>query len=398
MERQEPPSVGAAGDGDAMRPLSPMLASPVASPQAPLSPEEVAKCVSEEPDELLGRAVAGVYRLGSLVGSGSFGSVYRARHDRSGHEVAVKCELASAKYAQLAHESKVYALLHERGAVVPRIYWFGTEGRHKVLVMDLLGPSLSELHERCGGRFALEVGLALAEQVVRRLEEVHSAGLLHRDIKPDNFCIGESGSAAHRVFALDFGCAKRYICSETRRHIPEQQGKCMVGTARYASLRAHMGLQQSRRDDLESAGYMLVWFLKGRLPWQGLSAANSRDRLAKITEMKASMSVEALCEDLPREVQGYLLYCRSIRFEEQPDYEHLRSLLRAAAHSSTSAGPRAAVAEPSRQCQPRFDSPPRPRLRNGRVELAPDRGSPAASGAWTADPMIFVPRKLASNN
>ncbi|CAK0799340.1 unnamed protein product [Prorocentrum cordatum] len=114
------------------------------------------------------------------------------------------------------------------------------------------------------------------------------------------------------------------------RHIPEERGKCMVGTARYASLRAHAGEELSRRDDLESVGYLLVWFLKGRLPWQGLDAASSQERMAKIAATKAGTTAAALCEGLPREVEAYVAYCRGLGFEERPDYGRLRAMLRAA--------------------------------------------------------------------
>lgn len=345
---------------------------------------EVPAASEEEPDALPGRTVAGQFRLGRRIGSGSFGSVYAARHDGSGQEVAVKLEPSSAKYPQLSHEARVYEVLSDHGAVVPRIHWYGSDGDHQALVMDLLGPSLLDLHERCGGAFSLETSVALTEQIISRLEELHSAGLLHRDIKPDNFCMGQEASSTERaVYALDFGCAKRYRDPQSLRHIPEEQGKRMIGTARYASLRAHLGQQLSRRDDLESVGYLLVWFLKGRLPWQGLDAASTEERMAKIAAMKSSLAAAALCEGLPREIEGYVAYCRGLRFEEQPDYARLRSTLRAAlGHESAGLPPRLdwqPLATPSEQQPPpaasstadpaaepavspvalRFDSPPR---------------------------------------
>lgn len=102
----------------------------------------------------------------------------------------------------------------------------------------------------------------------------------------------------------------------------------ITGTARYASLNTHKGMELSRRDDLESIGYVLLYFVKGSLPWQGLQARNNNERHKMITEKKLSISVESLCHALPREFKDYLNYCRGLKFEEEPDYACLRGLFR----------------------------------------------------------------------
>merc|ERR1740121_2880022 len=107
--------------------------------------------------------------------------------------------------------------------------------------------------------------------MIHRLQGLHAKGLLHRDIKPENFLVG-LGANAHKVFAIDFGLSKRFRDSRTRAHIPFREGKRLTGTARYVSINTHLGLEQSRRDDLESVGYVLLYFLRGSLPWQGLRA------------------------------------------------------------------------------------------------------------------------------
>lgn len=348
-----------------------MAASPIASPSASPKASNGAVIAEDRPEEeqdvLLGKVVAGKYAIRSRVGSGSFGCVYRCQHSTKNYEVALKMEPLGAKHPQLSHEFRVYRMLQERGVGVPGIYWYGEEEGHRMLAMDLLGPSLSDLHERCGGVFSLETSVAIMEQIMHRLEEVHGAGLIHRDLKPDNFCMGvQSGANADKVYIIDFGCAKRYLDPETRKHIPDEQGKCMVGTARYASLRAHLGAQLSRRDDLEVAGYMLVWFLKGRLPWQGLAAASSQERMAKIAEMKAKTPLSTLCADLPREIEGYLSYVRGLQFEDEPDYAHLRSMLRASlGHQAASRPLRLDWQRSLPPAELRFDSPPRRRAEAG---------------------------------
>ena len=160
---------------------------------------------------------------------------------------------------------------------------------------------------------------------ITRIEYVHSKGFLHRDIKPENFLIGIHGKK-NVVYIIDFGLAKKYRDSRTHSHIPYKKKKSLTGTPRYASLNSHTG-EQSRRDDLESLGFIFVYFLKGKLPWQGLKANSKREKYAMIREKKRSTSIEKLCKGLPVEFAQYLKYIRSsLRFEEKPDYGYLRQL------------------------------------------------------------------------
>ena len=148
---------------------------------------------------------------------------------------------------------------------------------------------------------------------------------MHRDIKPDNFLIGANKSQ-DIIYAIDFGLAKHYKDPVTGAHIPYRDKKNLTGTARYASLNTHLGIEQSRRDDLESLGYILVYFLRGSLPWQGLQAKTRKEKYAKIKDKKSITSIESLCEGLPNELCAYLKYCRGLKFDEDPDYDHLRKL------------------------------------------------------------------------
>ena len=166
----------------------------------------------------------------------------------------------------------------------------------------------------------------LADQMLTRIEFVHSRNFIHRDIKPDNFLMGVN-SLNHKCYIIDFGLAKKYR-NAMRQHIPYKEGKNLTGTARYASINAHQGIEQSRRDDLESLGYVLMYFNVSQLPWQGLRAANKKQKYERICEKKVSTSPESLCNGYPEEFRIYISYCRSLKFEDAPDYSYLRQLFK----------------------------------------------------------------------
>ncbi|KAK9268428.1 hypothetical protein L1049_000178 [Liquidambar formosana] len=272
------------------------------------------------------RIVGGKYKLGRKIGSGSFGEIFLATHIDTFEIVAVKIENSKTKHPQLLYEAKLYHIL-QGGSGIPGIKWSGMEGDDNVLVLDLLGPSLEDLFVYCGRKFSLKTVLMLADQMITRIEYLHSKGFLHRDIKPDNFLMG-LGRKANQVYIIDFGLAKRYRDSTTNRHIPYRENKNLTGTARYASCNTHLGIEQSRRDDLESLGYVLLYFLRGSLPWQGLKAATKKQKYDKICEKKLSTPIEVLCKSHPVEFASYFHYCHSLTFDQRPDYGFLKRLFR----------------------------------------------------------------------
>jgi casein kinase 1 len=266
--------------------------------------------------------VGGKYRLGRKIGHGSFGDIYLGTNIQTNEEVAVKLEKIRCSHPQLLFESRLIRAL-QGVAGVPFLHWFGVEGDYNVMVIELLGPSLEDLLTFCKPRLSLKTVLMLADQMISRIEYIHSRNFLHRDIKPDNFLIG-LGPKAHQVYIIDFGLAKKYRDSKTGQHIPYRDGKNLTGTARYASIFTHQGIEQSRRDDLECLGYVLIYLLKGSLPWQGMKGDTKKEKYQNITNKKVSTSVDLLCNELPPEFANYIRYCQSLRFEERPDYGLLR--------------------------------------------------------------------------
>jgi serine/threonine protein kinase len=193
--------------------------------------------------------------------------------------------------------------------------------------MELLGPSLEDLFNFCSRKFGLKTVLLLADQTVSRVEYIHSKNFIHRDIKPDNFLMGLA-KKGNLVYIIDFGLAKKFRDPRTHQHIAYRENKNLTGTARYASINTHMGVEQSRRDDLESLGYVFMYFNRGSLPWQGLKAQTKRQKYERISEKKMATGVDELCKGYPVEFCNYLGYCRSLRFDDRPDYQYLRQLFR----------------------------------------------------------------------
>lgn len=269
--------------------------------------------------------IAGKFRIIQKLGCGSCGTVFRGHDLQTENEVAIKVEAVDSRCCFLAHESRMYnALAGVDG--IPKLHWFGTQESFHVMVLDLLGPSLENLLQMYGGRINLETTLLLADQMLIRLESMHAKGLVHRDVKPENFVMG-LGKNAHKLYLIDFGLADRYQSPDTKLHIPYCEGQVLKGTARYVSLNVHRGIVQSRRDDVESVGYVMMYLLRGSLPWQGMFMQNKREWYARIAEKKGSTSIEELCAGYPWELGAYLRYCRALSFEQCPDYVHLRGLL-----------------------------------------------------------------------
>ena len=265
------------------------------------------------------------YKTDSKIGQGSFGKIYSAHNINNGELYALKLEKRNGGRSLL--ETETYILCYLKGEGIPFIKSYGFSGEYNILVMELLGKSLETLFQENNCKFSLKTVCMLAEQMITRLEYIHKKYILHRDIKPDNFTIGR-GKQSHIIYLIDFGLSKKYRSSKgNHEHIKYSENKRLIGTARYASINALKGCEQGRRDDMEALGYVLMYFLRGNLPWQGLKLNRGDDRYKKIYETKKNTTPEELCIGYPKQFCEYIKYTRNLSFEQEPDYNYLKKLI-----------------------------------------------------------------------
>eukprot|EP00927_Polykrikos_kofoidii_P032442 TRINITY_DN2763_c0_g2_i1.p1 TRINITY_DN2763_c0_g2~~TRINITY_DN2763_c0_g2_i1.p1 ORF type:complete len:392 (-),score=79.55 TRINITY_DN2763_c0_g2_i1:292-1401(-) len=271
--------------------------------------------------DLHGMKVAGgKFELKKKLGAGCFGEVWKAVNTVTGLDVAVKVEDHQSSPSQLEMEATTLNIL--RQPVQPQgfaeYYFFGREETHFAMVMELLGKSLEDMLQTCPPqKLQVKTAVLVARQVLHRIEYLHSKGIVHRDIKPENFTLG-IGPKMHHVYLIDFGLSKRYW---DKVHVAWQKKSSLTGTARYASINAHKGVEQSRRDDLEAIGHMLLYFVRGSLPWSGLDAKTKQEKYRKIMEKKESTALAELCQGFPKAFETYLAYTRELVFHARPDYD-----------------------------------------------------------------------------
>ena len=273
-------------------------------------------------NQLLNKVFFNKYRLVEKLGEGTFGMIFKC--ESSDGLCAFKFEKKRPnKRSLLKAESDTMILL--KGPGIPRIISYVEEGDYNIMIMELLGKSLEGLLKKSPEKkLSLKTCCLLGIEMLKILKSIHDKHYIHRDIKPDNFAIGYSNPS--KLYLLDFGLAKKYRSSKTLKQKPMMKNKKLTGTARYASINALKGYDQSRRDDLESVGYVLAYLLRGNLPWQGIVVKTKEEKYAKILYKKQYITPEQLLNGYSSELVNFIKYCRYLEYEQEPNYDYLTGL------------------------------------------------------------------------
>lgn len=259
----------------------------------------------------MSQLINGKYELIQRIGQGSFGSIYKARNIRTNEIVAIKVEVKINNLSLLLNETRMYKYLNgEKG--IPTIKWFGSNNKYYFMVINYLGISLEELVQK-HKKLPLKTTLQLGVKILDLLKRIHSKGLVHRDIKPDNILFGPDGFK--ELFLIDFGFCKSYS-----REIKKTSG--LIGSSTFASINSHKLLDLSRRDDILSLSYLLVYLYLGNLPWKNIPANNDD----VILQLKEQFSVNCCGVEVSPILKELIEYATNMKFDETPKYEYFRSM------------------------------------------------------------------------
>ena len=274
-------------------------------------------------DELINKIFFKKYKILKKIGKGSFGMVYLGKAINLDKYVAIKFE--PKNQADLILERETYFLYYLRGFGIPEVLTYGQNSKYNILVQTLLGSSINYIFHNYNKKFTMKDCCMLGIQMLDRLEYIHSKYIIHRDVKPDNFLVGYPDISV--IYLIDFGLAKKYMSSRTGKHVKFCINKKWSGTSRFASANSLRGVVQSRRDDLESLCYILLYLMKGSLPWDNVYGKSENEDIKLIYKIKRLIAPEYLFYKLPKETIEFFKYCKKLDFEQKPDYNHLRSLL-----------------------------------------------------------------------
>ena len=275
--------------------------------------------------QILNKLVFKKYRILKQISEGVFGQIYLVINEKTKKFYEMRTEYKDSNVHILEYEA--YNLYSLKGLGIPELITFGKIKNYNILIEELLGKSLMDLFIENNYKFSIKDICLISLQLIDRIESVHIKTLIHRDIKPDNFLIGLE--EPNVIFLTNFGLATKYCSSKTGKHILPGFRGTFTGTLKFCSSNAQRGNQLSRRDDMESLGYTILYLLKGKLPWQNLNQNfNEKEIYIKTYAMKKYMPIKRLCKGCPKELENFFKHVRSLKFQEEPNYDYLRKIFK----------------------------------------------------------------------
>ena len=274
-------------------------------------------------DELKNKILLQKFKIIKRIGKGAFGSVYLGKDLSKEEYVAIKLEIRDQN--EIILERETYILYMLKGLGIPQVIAYGHNLKYNILIQELLGKSLDNLLFDKKYKFSLKDSCMAGIQILDRLEYIHNKGIIHRDIKADNFLIGIKKKEI--IYIIDFGLAKQYLNNKTGKHVKYCVNKKWSGTSRFASANTLKGIEPSRRDDMESFCYLLLYLMKGSLPWDQINEPSEINEILIIYKMKEYMPADIMFKDLPWQMSEFYKYCKNLNFEQKPNYNYLRKLL-----------------------------------------------------------------------
>ena len=260
------------------------------------------------------------------LGGGAFGKIYSCMNNKTKELYACKVEKLNIANPQLNNEYRILSLL-KNFPFFPKCYQYYSSIQGNFLILDLLGPNLEVIMSNLPNkRYSMKSTLLIMTQCLERLKEIHDKGIIHRDMKPENLVIGNKGKEKN-IYLIDFGLSKIIASDKKSNILFIKKEKIVVGTLRYISINAHLGNEQYKKDDLESLAYIMIYFIKGELPWQNMKSKTRKEKYSKIYQMKKKMVPNELCNFLPEEMKTFLNYIVSLNAKAKPDYAKLINLI-----------------------------------------------------------------------
>ena len=271
------------------------------------------------------KIIFGKYKIIKNIGKGAYSKVFLTKNIINQDLFALKIQNKSHKFGSL--ESEAFYLFRLKNIGIPKIFSYGHLGQYYILVEELLGKTLEELFKENKNKpniIRLKDMLMAGIQIINIIKYIHSKNILHLDIKPHNFLVGNPNNSI--IYIIDFGLAKNYRSSRTGKHSQFSKNNYFNGNICFSSVNTMKGYEPSRRDDLESIGYMLIYLYTQHLPWDSILTKNKNELIKKIFEIKSLIPIKMLCENTPKEMNEYMKYVKSLKFEEEPDYNYLTKI------------------------------------------------------------------------